>query len=292
MPHEEVAAGYQLTRAGLRRPISQLSRHHLEHGIPLVLPGLCRSWPANSKWSIAWLKQQFAEREIVAGSDRLAFGEFLDQVVAGSPANPSPYLREHFIAEWFPELLPDIRPLPADNWNRLNCRLLHGISQYRHGAPDLLIAGAGTRFPVLHYDLHHLHAFITQVRGDKIVWLYPPDQGRFLYPRANLRNVSQISSFTPVDANRYPDYQHASCLEVRLAEGDAIFIPSGWWHRTQVVSTSVAVTWNVVNASNWEAFISDCYFGGNDGKTAKGRARQLRLAAVQAWLALREKSLN
>lgn len=291
MPYQ-VAAGYQLTGTGVRRSISELSPHHLEQGSPLVLPGLCHEWPANDKWSVAWLKQQFAVREVAVGSGRRVFGEFLDEVDKGSPEKPSPYLREHFIAEWFPELLPDITPLPGDNWNRLNCRLLHGIPQYRHGAPDLLIAGAGTRFPVLHYDLHYLHAFITQVRGDKIVWLYPPDQGRFLYPREDLRNVSQITSFDPVDPRQYPDYRDASCLEVRLAEGDTIFIPSGWWHRTQVLSTSVAVTWNVVNRSNWEAFIGDCYFGRDAGRTTKRRARQLRLAAVGAWLALRDRRLN
>ena len=291
MPYQ-VVAGYQLTRAGLRRPISELSPDYLEQGSPLVLPGLCRNWPASGKWSLHWLKQQFAERGIAAGSGRRAFGDFLDEVSRGSPEHPSPYLREHYLAEWFPELLPDIDPLPGDSWNRLNCGLLHGIPQYRHGAPDLLIAGAGTRFPVLHYDLHHLHAFIAQVRGDKIFWLYPPDEARFLYPREDLRNVSQISCFTPVDALKYPDYQHATCLEVRLVEGDTIFIPSGWWHRTQVVSASIAVTWNVVNRSNWEAFISDCYFGSNDGHTAKGRARRIRLGAVGAWLNLRDRHLT
>ena len=270
----------------LRVQPGEFSPSLLEDGRPLVFPDLCRHWPALGKWSPGWFRERFADREVNVAGKALRFDHFLDQVEASTADRPSPYLRENFLSQYFPELLPDIEPLPADRWNRLNSRLLHGIAGYRRGAPDLLIAGAGTRFPVLHYDLHHLHAFITQVQGRKHFWLYPPDQSRCLYPLDDQPNISGIDDFDPGDLTRYPAYRQARCHELDLHPGETIFIPSGWWHRTAVPDTSIAVTWNLVNAANWTSFVDDCYFGRDRGQSVRGRVRRLRMSAVGAMLAI------
>lgn len=176
--------------------------------------------------------------------------------------------------------MDDVSPLPGDEHNRLRRPSLPQMNRPRdRGPPELLIAAGGRRFPVLHYDVMNLHAFITQIRGAKTFWLYRPDQGVHLYPRDDMENLSRIDGFDPVDLARWPNYAKAESTQVVVHPGETIFVPHGYWHRTQCHELSIAVTWNSVSRTNWSAFVNDKYLRWTRGSP-------LKYALKAGWLGL------
>jgi hypothetical protein len=126
----------------------------------------------------------------------------------------------------------------------------------RISAAKLFIGGTGTGCADLHYDGFHTHAFSNQIYGRKEFVLYTPQQTPYLYPKAKTPNVSMMSVLNRVD-NEFPLFLKATPTECVLEAGDTIFIPSGWWHTTRILSPSISVSLNVANHSNWRYFVQD-----------------------------------
>jgi hypothetical protein len=89
----------------------------------------------------------------------------------------------------------------------------------------------------LHCDF--LPNLLCLVAGKKHVMLFEPGQIRLLYPYPMHSTVpysiSRVNAFHP-DYDLFPRFRDAMGLEGLLLPGDALFIPSGWWH--QVASTA------------------------------------------------------
>ncbi len=102
-------------------------------------------------------------------------------------------------------------------------------------APTMWIGNQGKVAP--HYDVHRNLACV--VAGKRQFTLFPPDQIANLYPGPFLGApggvpVSMVNISDP-DLDRFPRY--AMALEVAcetvLEPGDAIYIPSLWWHAVE-----------------------------------------------------------
>ncbi|KAF2436344.1 Clavaminate synthase-like protein [Tothia fuscella] len=132
---------------------------------------------------------------------------------------------------------------------------------------------AGTTSP-LHTDPHH--NILTQVVGKKYIRLYAPSQTPYLYPKynvdphtgADMSNTSMVDMTLAMglegrffegdvnewDVDEYRDkfeedfawFRSAEFVECVLEEGEAVFIPKGWWHfvRSLSVSFSVSFWWD------------------------------------------------
>ncbi len=155
-----------------------------------------------------------------------------------------------------PELVEDIKPSIDDNRpGRAESRLLPR-SVKRHQRPEILLGGRGAGFHVLHYDVDHLHAFISQLYGPKRLYFFAPDQTEHLYPRQSAPNLSSVDIHAP-DLDRFPLFAEAEMLTATLQPGETVFVPSAWWHTTMMEETSISVTWNLVETSNWDSFVAD-----------------------------------
>jgi len=263
-----------------------LYRDFVDAGRPVILEDACVAWAAHQRWSLDDLDTRFGDRAIVLDGRDTTLGAVLAAIRQSTPNAPAAYLRECYLPETLPELLADVAPIPGDEHNRLRAPSLPQMHLPRdRGPPELLIAGTGGRFPVLHYDIMHLHAFITQIRGAKRFWLYRPDQGVYLYPREDRPNLSRIDGFNPVDLSRWPDYAKAESTQIVVNPGETMFIPSGFWHRTQCDELSIAVTWNSVSRANWPAFVEDRYLHWT-------RHSPLKLKIKQAYFALLNRRLQ
>jgi hypothetical protein len=170
--------------------------------------------------------------------------------------NPSPYLNEANINDKFPELLPDLEPsLIYSHPDRLQSHLLP--MRMRHDIVELLVGGKGTKFPTLHYDGYHHHTFITQIRGEKLFLFYPPDQTHLMYPVNPHSNRSRINDAFNPDLEQFPLFSMAKPQSAIVKEGETIFVPSGWWHTTKLLSFSIAVSNNSVNGVVWNQYVDD-----------------------------------
>lgn len=263
-----------------------LEKEHQQLLRPALIKDFCINWPAFGRWNLESLRDRFPDLIVPVDGRSVKLGAFIDEVLTASAEKPCGYLREYHFCDFLPEVLPELMPIPGYHRNRLNSRLLplRGRVGFSQGPQQLLISGPGTHFPVLHYDFLHVHAYITQLQGDKEFTLFRPDETDNLYPKPDCANISQIDYFDPVDLERFPKFANARAVRFTARAGDTIFVPSGWWHYTKTLSPSLAITWNGVTRSNWNAFARDMYLDEGRQRGVKGALKRVYLHAVGSMM--------
>ena len=232
-------------------------KRYLEAMKPVVVSGAMDHWGALNKWTPDFFRQNYGTRIVKVDEREWPLGELIDRIENSTAEKPAPYLRNELLARWPPELRADIQPMPPctqPNW--LESRAFP--SRRPPTYVELYIGGRGAKFPVLHYDGMHTHAFLMQLYGEKEYLALAPDQARFVYPKAGEEsNRSSIDDVEHPDPARFPLFAEASGIRFKLRPGETLFVPSGWWHTARILSTSITVSINGVNAPNWRAFVRD-----------------------------------
>jgi histone arginine demethylase JMJD6 len=144
---------------------------------------------------------------------------------------------------------------------------------------EVYIGGRGARFPVLHYDNWHTHAYLMQLHGDKEYLAFAPDQTNRMYPRGGRElNKSSINDAAHPDLAEFPLFDEAEGFRFSLHAGETLFVPSGWWHTARILSPSVTVSINGVNRANGGSFRRD--YCANLKRNSPLRAALVRAALV------------
>ena len=223
------------------RPSMERFQRYRRRSVPLLLDGLCDDWPARTDWSLARLRERFADRliSVIATEDgrlctdvrtgvafqAMRFGDYIDIIEHGE--RPDCYLIEPG-ANWIPELSDDVR-VPR------YCR----DAAWRN--TRFWLSAAHTSAP-LHRDLAENLFF--QFVGRKRFFLYPPSSTPWLYSNPFRSALPNYSSFDPEnpDYGRFPLARDVAPIEVIVEPGDALYLPSRWWH--QVRSLDVSASFN------------------------------------------------
>ena len=255
------------------------NREYLVSLTPLILLGAIDHWPALGKWTPEFFRERYGSLEVAVDGKPWKLGELIDRILTSTPADPAPYLHNQLVASWPPELSSDISPMPdCTRPNHLESRLFPSRRPLTY--VEAYIGGAGAKFPILHYDNLHTHAFLMQLYGSKEYLVFRPDQSRFLYPLAGIEaNKSGIPDLENVDLSRFPLYAQAEGKRFELHPGETLFVPAGWWHTARILSTSITVSINGVNAGNWSDFRGDYC-------AAVARSSRLRAALIAPYLAV------
>ena len=234
----------------------QLRRDGKVPEFPVILPEATSRWPARRLWTPSYFAARVGHRRVTIDGSEYTVAELLELIDKSTPEQPAPYLRAQKLDEVLPELVDDVKPVIDDTrHNRAESRLLP-TSIKRYPRPEILLGGRGAGFHVLHYDVDHLHAFISQLYGSKRLFFFAPDQTDRLYPRKSAPNLSSVDIHAP-DLESFPHFAEAEMLTATLLPGETAFVPSGWWHTTTMEETSISVTWNLVEASNWGDLVFD-----------------------------------
>ncbi|VAH33721.1 unnamed protein product [Triticum turgidum subsp. durum] len=223
---------------------------------PVLLGKLAESWPARTKWSMQQLVHDYGEvtfrisqrspkKIIMKLKDYVSYMElqhdedplyiFDDKFGESAPALLEDYRVPHLFQEDLFDVL-DYEQRPAFRW--------FIIGPERSGAS-------------WHVDPGLTSAWNTLLCGRKRWALYPP--GRV--PGGVTVHVSaedgDVDIETPTSLQWWLDIyphlaEHEKPLECTQLPGETIFVPSGWWHCVLNLETTVAVTQNFVNQSNFE----------------------------------------
>ena len=207
---------------------------------PVRLDGLVEKGPGLAKWSLSSLRERFADRVIsvvptkdgrlVADVDNgvqfgtVRFGDYVDLVERGE--RPPCYLAAP-AHTWLPELLADFPP-----------------PEYCRYAPWLnsrfWLSAAHTSAP-MHRDVAQNIFF--QLVGRKRFYLYPPAATPWLYSHPLSSALPNYSRFDPEqpDYERFPLSRRVQPLEVILDPGDALYLPSRWWHQVRSLDISISL---------------------------------------------------
>lgn len=242
-------------RAGLTR--AEFDAEYLSPPQPVILTDAIAHWPAMGQWTPQFFKSRYGDLEVKVDGEAMTLGELIDRVENSTDDDPAPYLRNQLLSKWPKELAAAVRPMPEctqPNW--LDSRLFP--SRHPLTSVEVYIGGRGARFPVLHYDGCHTHAFLMQLYGDKEYIVFSPEQTKFMYPReGSASNKSGIEDILAADPEAFPLFQHAEGVRFELHPGEMLFVPGGWWHTARILSPSVTVSANVVNRANHVAFRND-----------------------------------
>jgi hypothetical protein len=244
-------------RPGL--PYEEFVHEYLNPHRPVVIPDALTEWRAVGKWTPGFFRSEFGSRELTIDGRKFSTRELIDLVERSTADRPAPYFRNEMVRAVFPELLPDVSPLPPyvlPNWFRGPFYPSAGREA------EIYIGGAGGTFPILHYDSNSTHAFLAQIYGEKEAVLFPSDQAHLMYPSdgKKIRHHSRIPDVEHPDLERFPLFAQATAHRCRLRPGALLFIPSRWWHTAKMLTPSITVSFNVANASNWENVTDEiCY---------------------------------
>jgi len=240
-------------------PYEAFLHEYVRKNRPVVIADSVRDWPAMSRWTPDYFREKFGDETVqVSYTKRMQMRDFVDAVEASTADAPGPYLYRLFIHDHLPQLLADLSP---QNIYAFAGRHASPLMPERWRRPDgflkLLMGGVGSKFPVMHYDLEHAHAQITEIYGDKEFYLFPPEDSDKLYPKPNQKNWSQVENPAAPDLSRFPRMAEATAYRAVLKPGQTIFIPMLWWHAARPLSISISVCTALMDRSNWPGFTKD-----------------------------------
>jgi hypothetical protein len=236
-------------------------RDYIEPRRPVIVTDAMDQWRARHHWTPAYFKERFGPRVVETDDGWTTVSEFVDRL-NDRQSTKIPFIREQPIEWVLPELMNDLQPMPPyhhPNWLNVPWPKL-GSRGYAHrmkrlAQTDLNFTGAGKNFPVLHIDRFRSHALIFQVLGDKVFYSYPPSETPYLY--TNGGDVSAITDVENPNLAKYPLFERARQLKFELRAGEMLFNPSGWWHTTKTLQTSISVVISFANVSNWLELVGD-----------------------------------
>lgn len=229
---------------------------------PVIVTDAMENWEALGKWTPSFFRERYGSMEVqVKGTKGLTMSTLLDILEASEreDAGKLPYLRNYSIHEHFPELKPDISPLPIymrPNW--FDSPLIP--KRIWSNRTALFIGGRGSGFPYLHYDNYHEYAFAFQLYGEKEFYFLPPEQTPYVYPVESSKGIANRSSVPDVenpDLEKFPLFAKVTPMRFVLRRGEMLFIPAGWWHTTRMHTVSIAISSNAANSFNWDGLMSD-----------------------------------
>lgn len=268
----------------------EFAEKHLFGNYPVVIGDACAAWSAKNKFTPEFFKEHYSDREVEIAGKKYTLGEYIDWMLTGTEENPAPYPCTLQIERDYPELLNDVLPrfkyaLP----DRIQSKLLP--KRFLSGANTLEIffGSPGAQFPYVHYDYMSLHAYITQLYGEKEFTVIPPDQTPYVYPRPDNLWVSQVDDVWNPDLEKYPLFAKTTPIKFVVGPGETLFIPCGWWHTARSLTPTISVALDCLNDSNWKNFMSEVDMNMQQRRPKLAGAVQTYLSVVGSVLGTVEK---
>jgi LPS sulfotransferase NodH len=209
---------------------------------PVIIQGLMDGWRALTAWTPDYLKSAAGDATIEVMANRNAdpkyeinhekhrremrFADYIDLVHSGQTTNDYYMVANNgfFQRAEVQPLLADFSPLPK----YLNSSI---------GKQCFLWFGpAGTVTP-LHHDTSNI--LLAQVTGRKRYRLIPASQWKYVY---NSRGVFSDVDCERPDLNRYPNFRHATVIDLILEAGEVLLMPVGWWHHVRALDVSMTLS--------------------------------------------------
>jgi len=217
-----------------------------DYSRPVKITGQGEAWPAFREWTLASLASRYGDTPVKvfrltpdlaargdpdSGFDRLytemTVSEFASHMRHPAQSGRAFYWNQNLGEEPFRKLTEElVTPFP----------IAPGILP----ATYLWIGPQGCNSP-LHYDLPD--NVFCQLKGQKSIRLFSPEDSRYLSPHERDSKIFFVSRIDPLapDLARFPEYRHATPLEVLMQPGEMLFIPALWWHHVTSVTDSISV---------------------------------------------------
>lgn len=230
-------------------------RDYVEPGVPAVLRGFARDWPAVRVWSLPAMAEQCKDTPVrvqmmVRGSPprervtTMPFDRAIRLMQSPGDAHATYYIQQIAVPS---RLRPSLGSTEGFVGPRspLGRRLLQDEQR--------LWAGPSGTVTPLHIDLSH-NFFVQLVGRKRFMLLDPSHHGAVGFPDYRLAKLRRSAlDLERPDYARYPSMRDAKIKVVELGPGDALFLPHSWWHQVRSLEASVSLShWWITPAMLFE----------------------------------------
>lgn len=277
--------GHSIARSNKAMNFEAFQLYLNQAGTPIIIPGIMAAWPASSLWQnpTYLMRVTLGGRRVVPvevgksyldddwSQKMMPFREFMTDFLLPKETRDVGYLAQHNLFSQIPALkndiiVPDYCYTSPPDPDEAAARTAGLASAPRLDEPLLnaWLGPKGTRTP-LHTDPYH--NILCQVVGYKYVRLYAPTETPKVYPCGVNNNGVDMSNTSQVDVSqfrtkamdnsinvdeqrgehlKFPLFNQAKFVEGVLGPGESLYIPLGWWHYVESLSTSFSVSfwWN------------------------------------------------
>ncbi len=274
-----------------RLSYEEFAEKHLFANHPVVIGDACDGWSAKNKFTPQFFKKHYSDRDVSIDGKTYNFGNYIDWMLTGTEDNPAPYPCTLQVERDYPELLSHVLPrikyaLP----DRIQSKLLPNRLLSGANTLEIFFGSPGAQFPYVHYDYMSLHAFITQLYGEKEFTVIPPDQTPYVYPKPDNTWVSEVNDIRNPDLEKYPLFAKTTPVTFVVGPGETLFIPCGWWHTARSLTPTISVALDSLNASNWKNFMQEVNTNMNQRRPQLTKVVQAYLSALGGVLGTLEKA--
>ncbi|MDH0031090.1 MULTISPECIES: cupin-like domain-containing protein [unclassified Acinetobacter] len=228
-------------------------QHYYSRNLPVILTHAVDHWSALKSWSPAYFQQVVGDQEIevqfnreqdplfernsIRHKTKMTMRDYVDLVTQTDHSNNF-YMTANNAKASQSSLAKLFRDIGH----------FHGYTDHTQMTDRSFIwFGPKGAFTPLHHDL--TNNVLVQVYGRKKVTLIPALQVAHLY-----NDVAVFSKIAdPHAANlveSFPEFAQSSRIECVLNEGEALFIPLGWWHCVESLDVSISVSFTHFNIDN------------------------------------------
>lgn len=196
-------------------------------GTPLVMTDIMTDWAATKKWDLDYLSNVAGDNIVPVYSSKPATGKD-HQHAAAKTLSLRDYLQmlkkgENDLRMFFYNILK-YAPALLNDFSYPNM----GLNLFRR-LPVLFVGGKGTKVQ-MHYDIDLADLLLCHFGGRKHVLLIPPEQTKYLYKVPFSFSALHSIDLANPDYQTFPALQKLSPYVAVLNHGDALYIPSGYWH--------------------------------------------------------------
>ena len=194
---------------------------------PVIISKLTESWSAIDKWNLDYLSQIAGDNIVPVYSSKPA-KDNEHQHAATKHLPLRDYLEllkhgENDLRMFFYNILNEVPALLNDfTYPEIGLKFFKRL-------PVLFVGGRGTKVQ-MHYDIDLADLILCHFGGTKHVLLIPPEQTQYLYKVPYSFSALHSIDLSNPDYQTYPALKKLQPTVAVLEHGDALYIPSGFWH--------------------------------------------------------------
>jgi len=206
---------------------SEFVTNYVDSKKPVIVGDLMNDWPAFERWDLPYLADAGGEQKVPVYSSKPATGNQHQHA-----AERLMTLREYFalleagendLRIFFYNILENVPSLLNDfDYPDLGIKFFKRL-------PVLFVGGKDARVQ-MHYDIDLANLLLCHFGGPKTVLLVPPEQTPYMYKVPYSFSALHEVDFSQPDFDKYPALSKLDAYVAELKHGDALFIPSGFWH--------------------------------------------------------------
>lgn len=244
---------YQQIKRVSKPDFADFIQQYYSRNLPVILTDAIQHWPSLHKWSPQYFKQAVGTQEI-----EVQFNREQDPLFERNSIQHKTKMRMSDFVDLIEQTPHSNNFYMTANNAKASQSSLAALFQdidHFHGYTDhaqvydrsFIWFGPKGAFTPLHHDL--TNNFLVQIYGRKKVTLIPAMQTPHLYN--DVAVFSKIGDpHRPDIVKSFPDFAHSSKIECILNEGEALFIPLGWWHCVESLDISMSVSFTHFNIDN------------------------------------------